>query len=71
MGKRPNLTTLDSLFEQGKAFSLSDAQYEQKTGVRLPKNTNYILKRSALAKKCEKHGFKMYVQEKVVFFEKE
>lgn len=71
MPKNPDLTKLEVLFSKGKPFSLTDAQYEAKTGVMLPKKKWYLLNRSALAKECKKNGFKMKVQEKTVYFEKE
>ena len=51
MGKKPNLNNLKDLFAQGKEFTLTDAQYEKKTGAMLPKDINYLRNRSALAKK--------------------
>lgn len=71
MSKNPDLTKLKDLFAKGKSFSLTDAQYEAKTGVMLPKKKWYLLNRSALAKECIKNGFKMRVQEKTVYFVKE
>ncbi|MBQ7090444.1 MAG: hypothetical protein IJN82_04930 [Clostridia bacterium] len=71
MSKKPDLTKLERWFSKGKPFNLTDAQYEAKTGAMLPKRKWYLLNRSALAKECEKHGFKMRVQEKTVYFEKE
>ena len=71
MGKRPKLGSLDSLFKSGKSFSLTDSQYEAKTGVRLPKDRRYLLHRSALAQLCKEQGYKLSVQEKMVFIEKE
>lgn len=71
MSKKPNLIKLESLFSKGKPFSLTDAQYEAKTGAMLPKRKWYLLNQSALANECKKNGFKMRVQEKTVYFEKE
>lgn len=70
MGKHPKLENLDYLFETEDKFFLTDNQYETKTGVRLPKNLNYLLNNSALARKCNVLGFSIKVQEKVVYFEK-
>ena len=50
MGKHPKLENLNSLFASNKDFSLTDEQYQKKTGIPLPKKIDYILKRSALAK---------------------
>ena len=70
MGKRPKLENLDYLFRTQDEFSLTDSQYEAKTGTRLPKNLNYLLKNSALAKRCNNLGFSIGVQEKIVYFKK-
>lgn len=70
MGKHPKLKNLDDLFKNNERFSLSDAEYEARTGVRLPKESNYLLNSSALAKKCSEMGFTMKLQEKVVYFER-
>ena len=71
MGKHPRLENLNYLFRTNNDFSLTDEQYERKTGIPLPKKTDYILKRSALARKCKELGYTMTVQEKIVFFRKE
>ncbi len=70
MGKHPKLEKLDYLFNTQNEFSLSDSQYEAKTGIRLPKDLNYLLRNSALAKKCNNLGFSIEVQEKIVYFKK-
>ena len=70
MGKHPKLENLDYLFNTQDNFSLTDSQYESKTGTRLPKNSNYLLNSSALARKCNDLGFSIKVQEKIVYFEK-
>lgn len=70
MGKHPKLENLDYLFKTKNAFSLTDGQYEAKTGVRLPKTSNYLLNNSALAKRCNELGFSIEIQEKIVYFTK-
>ena len=70
MGKHPKLENLDEIFDKGKDFSLTDAQYEKKVGIPFPKGVNYLLNHSALAKKCQEEGYSMTVQEKTVFFRK-
>ena len=70
MSKKPNLDKLNILFQRGEPFRLTEAQYEAKTGARLPKNSHYLLNDSALAKRCKEKGFKLRLQEKVVFMEK-
>lgn len=71
MTKKPDLKPLISLFESGKDFELTDAQYEKKTGAPLPKAKNYILNKSALAREAQKYGYKLEVIEKKVLIKKE
>ena len=71
MGKHPKLERLESTFDKGQDFSLTDAQYEKKVGIPLPKGIDYLLNRSALARKCREKGYTITVQEKTVFFRKE
>ena len=70
MGKHPKLSNLDELFRKGKDFELTDAQYEKKTGIPLPKGTSYLLKNSALARKSKEEGYEMVLIEKKVIFKK-
>lgn len=70
MDKHPKLENLDYLFKTKDNFSLTDSQYEAKTGTRLPKNLNYLLNNSALAKRCNNLGYSIEVQEKIVYFTK-
>lgn len=70
MGKHPKLSNLDELFRMGKDFELTDAQYEKKTGIPLPKGASYLLKNSALARKSKEEGYEMVLIEKKVIFKK-
>lgn len=70
MSKKPNLKSLESFFEKGKDFELTDAQYEKKTGAPLPKGKSYTTKKSALAKEANCHGYFLEVIEKKVLFKK-
>ncbi len=70
MSRNPDLTKLDALFSKGNPFCLTDAQYEAKTGVMLPKGKYYLLNNSALAKLCKKKGYELKLQEKTVYFER-
>lgn len=70
MSKKPNLKSLESLFEKGKDFELTDVQYERKTGAALPKDKSYIIKKSALAKEANKHGYFLEVIEKKVLLKR-
>ncbi len=51
------METLDHLFDKGLSFQLTDSEYEKETGVSLPKEKNYLMKNSALAKLAEKRGY--------------
>lgn len=68
---RPNLSEIEIKLKEGKSFTLTDAQYTKKAGIPLPKEKNYLLKRSALAKLCKKLGYTIKLQEKQVTFIKE
>lgn len=70
MAKKPDLKKLDTLFDTNNEFTLTDKQYKNRTGARLPENLYYLKNNSALAKKCRKYGFSMSVQEKTVTFKK-
>ena len=71
MSKKPKLENLNNLFESGKDFSLTDAQYEKKTGAMLPKNKKYILNNSALARKAKEYGYSLELIEKEVILKME
>lgn len=60
-----------ALLGQGNCITLTDAQYEAKTGIPLPKDKHYLKEKSALARLCRKHGYSIEVQEKRVFLRKE
>lgn len=68
---RPNLESLDFLFDKMESFELTDTQYKKKTGLSLPQNSNYLIKKSALAKKCKEKGFTLKLQEKKIYCIKE
>lgn len=57
MGKRPKLTELDYLFEKGTTLEIPDKLYEEKTGVSLPKEKSYLIKRSALSARAKEKGY--------------
>lgn len=70
MGKRPDLSELEKMFSKGIEFELTDAQYEKKTGIPLPKGIYYLKNQSALAKLVSKMDYSMEVIEKQVIFRK-
>lgn len=71
MGKRPRLDAISAVLTSGKCLTLTDAQYEAKTGIALPKDTYYLKNGSALARLCKEYGYCIEVQEKRVFLRKE
>lgn len=57
MARSLDLSPLDDLFAKGEDFDLTDAQYEGKIGKPLPKDKDYIKRRSPLARKAKENGF--------------
>lgn len=57
MSKRPNLEELDYLFEAGEDFQITSIEYEDKTGIPLPKGKSYLQKNSALARLAKERGY--------------
>ena len=76
MGKNPNFTALDDLFDRETDFQLTGALYEELTGASLPKGKSYLKNDSALAKRAKEKGFLIVkveenpVIERTVFLEK-
>ena len=70
MAKKPDLSKIIDSLKDGKAFQMTDAQYEKKTGARLPKEKSYLINSSALAKVCKEYGYTIKVQEKTIFVDK-
>ena len=70
MSKKPKIANLKMLFEKGKDFTLTDSQYESKTGAPLPKNKSYLKNRSALAIEAQKSGYSIEVIEKTGILKK-
>ena len=65
---------LDSIVEQmqaGESFSLTNSQYKKSTGLDIPKDTSYLVKQSAVAKRAREMGYKIVVHERQISFEKE
>ena len=76
MGKKPNINALDCFLDSGDDFQITDNIYENKTGASFPKNKNYILNRSALARWAKEHGYIVFdvvekpIIQKTVFLKK-
>lgn len=67
----PDLKKIEKILQKGKSFTLTDSQYERKSGAPLPKNKSYLLNRSAIARLGKQYGYSLTVQEKTVTFVKE
>ena len=70
MAKHPKLESLESLFNSGKSFELTDTEYEKKTGAPLPKRPYYLVTQSSLAKKAKEKGYLLELVEKRVILTK-
>ena len=57
MSKRPKLDELDYLFDTGADFQITSKEYEDKTGIPLPKNKSYLINKSALAQMAKERGY--------------
>lgn len=67
----PKLEKIIELLESGEPFSLTDSQYKRKTGLNIPKDNTYLMKRSAIARKAKEYGYKLVLQERQISFERE
>lgn len=64
MSQRMNLDELNSFFLGGMDFELTDAQYQEKVGKPLPKNTASITgKTTPIGRKAAENGFKIQIKE--------
>lgn len=67
----PKLDSIERQLKAGETFSLTNSQYKKSTGLDIPKNSNYLVKNSAVAKKARIYGYKIVVHEREISFEKE
>ncbi len=67
----PNLDKIEKQMKTGETFSLTNSQYKKSTGLDIPKDAIYLIKRSAVAKKARENGYKIVVHERQISFEKE
>lgn len=67
---RIDFSRLEELLDAATSFSLSERQYEQLTGRAMPKDTSYLIHRSALSRFAAEKGLKVTVREKEITFEK-
>lgn len=66
-----DFSKLDEMLKASPVFSLTEAQYRKLTGRELPKDSSYLVKKSALARFARKNGLRIRVQERMISFEKE
>ncbi len=66
-----DFSQIEALLNSSSSFSLSETQYREMTGRGLPKDSNYIVKRSALAKFVKERGLRIKVNERTISFEKD
>lgn len=59
-----DLSALIPLLDQGKTFELTEKQYEEMIKRALPK-TDYLKRRSPVAKKAKEYGYKIQVEEQI------
>lgn len=65
-----DFSQIENMMRSSLNFSLSEKQYEKLTGRKMPKDTSYLIRRSALSRFAEEKGLKITVQEKTISFEK-
>ena len=65
-----DFSKIETMLNSSLNFSLSEKQYEKLTGRKMPKDTSYLINKSALANFAEKLGLRIRVQEKTISFEK-
>lgn len=65
-----DFSKLADLLESSTDFSLTEKQYEKFVGRKLPQNSTYLIRNSALAKFAASKGLSIRVQEKIITFEK-
>lgn len=67
----PKLDKIIELLESGEPFSLTESQYKSNTGLSIPKDSSYVVRKSAVAKKAQEYGYKITVRQRTLSFEKE
>ena len=67
---RIDFSKIEEMLKSSIDFSLSEKQYENLTGRKMPKNNYYLVKDSAIAKFVDGLGWTIKVHEKTISFEK-
>ena len=65
-----DFSKIENMLNSSLDFSLSEKQYEKLTGRKMPKDTSYLINKSALSRFANELGLKIKVQEKTISFEK-
>lgn len=65
-----DFSELESILNSSIDFSLTEKQYEKLTGRPMPKDTGYLIQRSALARFAKSRGLRVQVREKTITFVK-
>ena len=66
MGKHPKFDSIVPLLRSNESFSLTEKEYEKKTGCAMPKSNYYLKNGSAFSKLAAEYGFEVTVQERTV-----
>lgn len=65
-----DFSKLDDMLNNSLDFCLTEKQYKEIAGSNLPKDTYYLLHRSALSRHLKELGLKIKINEKTISFEK-
>ena len=68
--RKPNLDLVIKMFEKGKTFRITRAEYIKLTGADIPQQKSYTEKRSAVAKRAHDFGYDVEVIPEVLIFNK-
>lgn len=67
---RIDFSKIEEMIKSSIEFSLSEKQYENLTGRKMPKNNYYLIKQSAIAQFADGLGLSIKVHEKTITFER-
>lgn len=67
---RIDFSKIEEMIKSSIEFSLSEKQYENLTGRKMPKNNYYLIKQSAIAQFADGLGLSIKVHEKAITFER-
>ncbi len=65
-----DFSKLREMLNSSTDFSLTEKQYRAITGRKMPTDTSYLIRKSAIARFAEEQGLKIRVREKTITFEK-